>query len=131
MVAGDDNRAAYAFVGTDPAYAPVQVWHAYVATTYDGGHSWILVDLTPNDPVQVGNVCLLGLGCDGARNLLDFNGMDVDREGRVVFGYTDGCQNCVNCPTSQSGDHTPTIARQSCGRRLFAAFDPVEPAPPA
>ncbi|HZR79147.1 MAG TPA: PKD domain-containing protein [Chthoniobacterales bacterium] len=131
MVAGDDNRAAFAFVGVDPAYAPAQVWHLYIANTYDRGQSWILVDVTPNDPVQVGNICLLGLGCDGARNLLDFNGIDVDREGRVVFGYTDGCKNCANTRTSQSGDHKPTIARQSGGRRLFAAFDPIEPAVPA
>jgi len=132
VVAGDDNRAAYAFLGTDPNYAPKKVWHLYIATTYDGGKHWILIDQTPNDPVQIGNVCLLGIGCAGARNLLDFNGIDVDREGRVLVGYTDGCVNCSNTQnTTQSGDAHGTIARQSGGRRLFAAFDPIEPMPPA
>jgi hypothetical protein len=131
MVAGDDNRAAYAFLGTVPGFAPTQVWHAFIANTYDGGHSWILVDLTPDDPVQIGGVCLLGLGCDGSRNLLDFNDITVDAEGRVLFGYTDGCLNCTNQRTQQSVQAHGTIARQSGGRRLFSFFDPVEPAPPA
>jgi PKD repeat protein len=131
VVAGDDNRAAYGFLGTDPDFPNKQVWHLYVATTYDGGHSWLLVDATPDDPVQIGNVCLLGIGCSGARNLLDFNGIDVDKEGRVLIGYTDGCVNCSNTENiSQSSNAHGTIARQSGGRRLFAAFDPVEPAPP-
>ncbi|MDQ6908380.1 MAG: glycoside hydrolase, partial [Chloroflexota bacterium] len=52
LVAGDDNRAAYAFFGTPvggnytsqasfPASAP---WHLYIATTYDGGVTWTTVD---------------------------------------------------------------------------------------
>ena len=132
VVAGDDNRAAFAFLGTVPAFYPTtKVWHLYIATTYDGGNSWILIDATPNDPVQIGNICLLGTGCDGARNLLDFNGIDVDSEGRVLVGYADGCINCTNNQTAQSNASKGTIARQSGGRRLFAAFDPIEPAPPA
>ena len=132
MVAGDDNRAAFAFLGTVPAFYPTtQVWHLYIATTYDGGNSWILIDATPNDPVQIGDICLLGTGCGGARNLLDFNGMDVDAEGRVLFAYADGCVNCSNNQTAQSNGDKGVIARQSGGRRLFAFFDPVEPAAPA
>lgn len=132
VVAGDDNRAAYAFLGTDPSYQPKKVWHLYIATTYDGGKHWILIDATPDDPVQIGNVCLLGIGCSGGRNLLDFNGIDVDSEGRVLVGYTDGCVNCANTQNiTQSTDGHGTIARQSGGRRLFSAFDPIEPAPPA
>ncbi len=43
MVAGDDNRASFSFLGTAPAYYPAkQVWHLYIATTYDGGKNWIL-----------------------------------------------------------------------------------------
>ncbi len=132
VVAGDDNRAAYAFLGTDSNYAPKKVWHLYIATTYNGGKDWNLVDATPNDPVQIGNICLLGLGCSGARHLLDFNGIDVDREGRVLVGYTDGCTNCSNTQNiTQSANAHGTIARQSGGRRLFVAFDPIEPMPPA
>jgi hypothetical protein len=136
MVAGDDNRAAYSFLGTttagtigDPAFPGV--WHLYIAHTYDGGHTWILIDATPFDPVQKGSICLLGLGCSGGRNLLDFNDFTVDAQGRGLVGYADGCVNCNDIYTGQSGDAKGTIARQSGGRRLFAAFDPVEPAPPA
>jgi PKD repeat protein len=133
MVAGDDNRAAFAFLGTDPAFYPAkQVWHLYIAHTYDGGKSWILIDQTPNDPVQIGTICLLGTGCSGGRNLLDFLGIDVDAEGRVLVAYADGCVNCSNNEnTTQSTDSKGVIARQSGGRRLFQAFDPVEPAVPA
>jgi hypothetical protein len=134
MVAGDDNRAAYAFIGVDPAFAPKQVWHAYIANTYDGGQSWILVDVTPDDPVQIGEVCLLGIGCNGSRNLLDFNDLAIDAEGRALFGYTDGCLNCTNTKDiTQSTQAHGIIARQSGGRRLFSFFDPnpAEPAPPA
>jgi PKD repeat protein len=75
---------------------------------------------------------LLGIGCSGARHLLDFNGIDVDKQGRVLVGYTDGCVNCANTQnTNQSSDAHATIARQSGGRRLFHAFDPIEASPPA
>ncbi|MEY2545549.1 MAG: hypothetical protein QOG48_666 [Verrucomicrobiota bacterium] len=139
MVAGDDNRAAYGFIGTPTAgvgaYAGTSfqgIWHLYIAHTYDGGNNWILVDATPEDPVQRGVVCLLGLSCTSSnRNLLDFNDFAIDAEGRGLLGYTDGCLNCTNVFTSQSSQGRATIARQSGGRRLFAAFDPVEPAPPA
>jgi hypothetical protein len=54
VVAGDDNRAAFGFLGTttlgnsstDPNFPGV--WHLYIATTYDGGNSWVTVDATPN-----------------------------------------------------------------------------------
>jgi hypothetical protein len=133
VVAGDDNRAAYAFLGTYPGITNKQVWHLYVATTYDGGQSWILVDTTPTDPVQIGDVCLLGLSCTSEnRNLLDFNGIDVDKEGRVLIAYTDGCPNCANTQDiTQSSSAHAVVARQSGGRRLFLAFDPSEPGLPA
>ena len=96
------------------------------------GSNWILIDATPFDPVQKGEICLKGTGCNGTtRNLLDFNDATVDAQGRGLFGYADGCVNCNNAFTGQSGPAKGTIARQSGGRRLFAAFDPVEPAPPA
>src|SRR4029078_1937403 len=81
VVAGDDDRAAYAFLGTsepssgafgdDPNWPGV--WHLYVAETFAGGKTWTTVDATPNDPVQRGTICAGGtLGCsNGTRNLLD------------------------------------------------------------
>jgi PKD repeat protein len=143
VVAGDDNRAAFGFLGTtttgnsstDPSFKGV--WHLYIATTYDGGNSWATIDATPDDPVQVGPVCNGGTFCSTPRNLLDFNGFDVDSQGRGVLSFADGCVNCTNssAPSDSVADQA-TVARQSGGPRLFAGppgnrFDPVEPAPPA
>jgi PKD repeat protein len=138
VVAGDDNRAAFGFLGTttlgnsstDTNFPGV--WHLYIATTYDGGNSWATIDATPNDPVQVGPICNAGTTCSTKRNLLDFNGFDVDSEGRGVLSFADGCPNCTNSSTSaDSNDDHATVARQSGGPRLFKFFDPVEPRPPA
>src|SRR4029077_17385324 len=138
VVAGDDNRAAFGFLGTttagdsslDPNFPGV--WHLYIATTYDGGNSWTTVDATPFDPVQVGPVCNAGTTCSTKRNLLDFNGFDVDAEGRQLFGFADGCVNCTNSsPSADSNAALGTGARQSGGPRLFAHFDPPAVAAPA
>src|SRR5205085_1303432 len=90
---------------------------------------------TPNDPVQVGSICTGGTLCGSDRNLLDFNDITVDKEGRVLAAFADGCvaPGCTDAsPSAASRSAKATIIRQSGGRRLFAAFDPVEPAiPPA
>jgi hypothetical protein len=135
VVAGDNDRAAFAFLGTPTAgglQGPkfVGVWHLYIAHTFDGGLSWITVDATPNDPVQRGCIWLAG-GANICRNLLDFNDVTVDREGRVLVAYADGCAggNCVQAAASAIGNSYSALAaisRQSGGRRLFAAFDPPE-----
>ena len=138
VVAGDDNRAAFGFLGTTTsgdssldANFP-GVWHLYIASTFDGGNSWVTVDATPNDPVQVGPVCNAGTTCSTKRNLLDFNGFDVDAEGRQLFGFADGCVNCTNSSSSaDSNAALGTVARQSGGPRLFAFFDPPAVAAPA
>src|SRR5207302_1799033 len=113
VVAGDDNRAAYGFLGTTTAGVSAfsddgsfdGVWHLYIATTYNGGQSWILIDATPIDPVQTGQICTKGTGCNGnTRNLLDFNDFTVDAQGRGLFGYADGCVNCNNTFAGQSRD---------------------------
>jgi PKD repeat protein len=138
VVAGDDNRAAFGFLGTttvgnssSDANFP-GVWHLYIATTYDGGNSWATIDATPNDPVQVGPVCNAGTTCSTKRNLLDFNGFDVDSQGRGVLSFADGCVNCTNSSASaDSNADQATVARQSGGPRLFSHFDPTEPMPPA
>ncbi len=140
VTAGDDSRAAFGFVGT-PTGGDYQdlanfhgIWHFYIATTFDGGNTWKTVDATPNDPVQIGAICTNGLLCSGGdRNLLDFNDIQVDREGRAVAAYADGCvaPGCnASSPSSASRSAKASILRQSGGRRLFAAFDPLEPAVP-
>jgi hypothetical protein len=139
-VGGDPGRAACGFLGTDKAgdlgsgSFPGR-WYLYIATTYDGGKTWTTVNATPNDPVQgAGGICLNGIGCTGGnRNLLDFNEVTIDDRGRVLFGYDDGCvsQTCLS-----SGGATndfvayAKVARQTGGKSLYAAYDPVEPTLP-
>jgi hypothetical protein len=133
VVAGDNDRAAFAFLGT-PTVGGLQgprftgIWHVYIAHTYDGGASWITVDATPNDAVQRGCIWLAG-GANICRNLLDFMDVTVDQEGRVLVGYADGSaggEAVQAAPTATGNSYTAlaAIARQSGGRRLFATFDP-------
>jgi hypothetical protein len=129
MVAGDDNRAAFAFLGstTGGNYQDAAnfhgVWHVYVSTTVDGGRSWKTVDATPNDPVQKGSICTGGTTCGNDRNLLDFIDVTVDEQGRVLVGYADGCTGACATGGAQNFDALASIARQTGGPRLFASCD--------
>jgi len=137
VVAGDPGRAAFAFFGTptsgddqSPSFAGE--WHLYLASTFDGGQNWSTSDLTPNDPVQRGAICAGGPNCTPAlRNLLDFFDATIDKEGRVIIGYPDGCitPQCINGGPNDA-TAKETIARQSGGKRMFSAFDPAEPSVP-
>ena len=154
VIAGDSDRAAYFFLGSaTPGASGRQTdrtfpgtWFGYIATTYDGGATWVTVNATPNDPVQRGVVCTNGTTCpDGTRNLLDFNDLTVDKQGRVLAGYADGCvtAECIR-GVDRNGDgrldgndndatSKATIIRQTGGKRLFAAYDPpvnAKPEPP-
>jgi len=140
VVAGDDNRAAFAFLGSatggnggvaDPTQF-TGIWHLYIATTTDGGATWTTVDATPNDPVQRGPICSQGTTCMGSantRNLLDFMDETVDKYGRVLVGYADGCITTCDAggdagTNANSYSAYPTIARQTAGPRLFTQYDP-------
>lgn len=149
VVGGSAGRAAVAFLGS-PTEAPLAkdgkpenqlksfkgVWHLYVATTYDSGKTWTTVDATPKDPVQRGCIWWGDVDADRIpagdatctsspdRNLLDFLDITVDKQGRVLVGYADGCvASCITDPTSRMREDNLAIARQTCGRGLFAAFD--------
>jgi hypothetical protein len=153
VIAGDGDRAAYFFLGSTTPGANGRgtdltfpgTWFGYIATTYDGGASWVTVNATPNDPVQRGVVCTEGTGCPGGtRNLLDFNDLTVDKQGRPLAAFADGCvtADCIRGVDKNNdgridgndndGTDKATIIRQTGGKRLFAAFDPVNatPAPP-
>ena len=151
VVGGSDGRAAYAFLGTPTSGAFSNqgfsgVWHLYIATTFDGGVTWTTVDATPNDPVQRGSICVQGTticctpgsaNCTRTvndRNLLDFNDISIDKQGRVVAAFTDGCitNACINGGPNDYAA-AEAIARQSGGKRLIDIYDPnpAEPAPPA
>src|SRR3954451_4226910 len=139
VVAGDDDRATMAFLGT-PTGGNYQSqtdfkdaeWHLSFATTYDGGQTWVSTDATPDDPVQRGSICTGGTTCGNDRNLLDFIDVTLDKAGRVEAAFADGCINaCVTDQTHNSDDGPAdaqaayaTIARQSSGLGLLSAHDP-------
>jgi hypothetical protein len=136
VVAGDAGRAAVAFYGTTTAGSSDSgtfngLWHLYVAHTFDGGLHWTTSDVTPGAPMQRG--CIWnGGGANICRNLLDFFDVTIDKQGRVEVGYVNGCPggNCAQAAPTATGNAysaTATIARQSSGRRLVAAFDPPSP----
>lgn len=127
--AGDRMRGACAFLGTTTSGASASldfegVWHGFIATTYDGGQSYHLVNVTPNDPIQGYG----GVGPDGTnRNLLDFNDLEIDEFGRVYFAYADGCVGaCVRDPSANGFADKASLVRQTGGRTLFAAYDNVD-----
>ena len=129
VVAGDDGRAAFAYLGTptDGNYQDINrfrgVWHLYISYTYDGGRTWVTSDATPRDPVQRGSICTSGTTCGPDRNLLDFMDATIDDHGRVLVGYADGCINTCVTGGYNSRSAYATIARQSSGKPLFARYD--------
>lgn len=145
MIAGDGDRAAFAFLGTptkgyfqgadfglsaDKSTYVGGTWHLYIATTYDRGRTWTTVDATPKDPVQRG--CIWnGGGSNPCRNLLDFNDITLDKTGRVLVGIADGCTGLKSdCPISTDKSENKhedqgAIVRQTSGKGLFAAYDKV------
>jgi len=132
VIAGDDDRAAFAYLGTptggDSSATGVfqGIWHLYIDTTYDGGRTWVTSDATPTDPVQRGSICTNGTTCGNDRNLLDFIDVTMDKQGRPLVGFADGCIGvCVTDPGVNNRDAYSTIARQSTGKTLLAAFDPT------
>ena len=135
-VAGDDDRASVGFLGTDRAGSSEALdfpgyWYLFIATTYDGGNSWDVVNASPNEPVQGKGGIWLGGGSNTNRNLLDFNEVTMTDKGYVLFGYSDGCVGgCVGNPESNSFTAHMRVARQIGGKPLLSQFDP-NPAEPA
>ena len=147
-VGGSAGRAACGFIGTNLADSPGStyengnfqgVWYVFIATTYDEGRTWVTVNAAPNDPVQnhTGIWQQGGSGENGDRNLLDFNEITIDDQGRVLYGYSDGChtQTCIQGDNLGSGlapdiDGGPylergafmRVARQSGANRLSSSL---------
>ena len=144
VVAGDGGlttgRAAFAFYGTttdgnDLVESPGKFtnpdgslarWYLFISSTFDGGQTWTTQNVTPNDPIQRGAIT----NNDPGRNMLDFFDATIDKEGRVLVGWDDGCiGQCVNAEPN-SFTSQATITRQSGGKRMFAIYDPTEPLVP-
>jgi PKD repeat protein len=129
-VGGTAGRAAVGFLGTDIAgdYQAISFpgnWYAFIATTYDNGAHWVTVNATPNDPVQHATGIWQQGGSHQDRNLLDFNEITVDKNGRVLYGYSDGCvtDGCIAGTAPNDFTAFMRVARQSGGKSLFASFD--------
>jgi hypothetical protein len=147
VVAGDGDRATVAFLGTTTPGSTQAAgfgknaagdtfvgaaWHMYMSTTYDRGRTWTTTDATPNDPVQRGCIWNSG-GSNPCRNLLDFDAVTIDKTGRVMVGFADGCVG----PNTESGNdcvastavaanklvNHGAIIRQISGKTLFKAYD--------
>jgi hypothetical protein len=76
------------------------------------------------DPVQVGSICLNSGDCrdigGSNRNLLDFNDLHIDQEGRVYIAFADGCFG--DCATKENPQ--PEDSRSRRGVMCFLASGP-------
>lgn len=138
VIAGSPGRAAVAYLGSktgpegrldaqNTAFAGT--WQLYISTTLDSGRTWSTKQVTTDEkyPVQVGCIRKTSNTCNH-RNLYDFNGITVDRLGRVLVIAADGCtenRGCVDGLTydkqSRPDDtNVGFIVRQECGPSLFA-----------
>ncbi len=133
-VAGDNGRLAVAFLGTQVGTAGVSpytsgyhgVWDLYVSHSYDGGTTWTTTKVT-STPVQRGSISDGGTTSLSQRNLLDFIGASVTKDGRVVVAYADGCNGACDGPAGTEAqsmtDQYASAALQTSGKGLFAAYD--------
>jgi PKD repeat protein len=155
--AGDPGRIAIAYLGSEDAHllgtpdidgdpwdgnphtAPEGVrYHLYVTFSLDAlapEPAFVTVKAT-KDPVQVGSICISSGDCrdigGSNRNLLDFNDLHIDREGRVHVAFADGCTGaCADDHDPKPGDSRDdagTVAILWTGPSLYAAFGDL-PAP--
>ena len=77
-----------------------------------------------SDPVQIGSICLNSGDCrdigGSNRNLLDFNDLHIDRDGRVFIAFADGCTG-----TCASGNaSTPEDSRSRRGIMAYLSYGP-------
>ena len=76
------------------------------------------------DPVQVGSICLNSGDCrdigGSNRNLLDFNDLHIDSEGRVYVAFADGCTD--SCASSSNS--TPEDSRSRLGAVYYLGSGP-------
>ena len=137
--AGDPGRFAVTYLGSEnasllntsnidgqpwdgnPHYAPGNTsYHLYVTyslNALDENPTFTTIRLT-DDPVQVGSMCMNSGDCrdigGSNRNLLDFNDLHIDREGRVYIAFADGCTG--ECATEAlNGSATAEMSRTKTG----------------
>ena len=82
------------------------------------------------DPVQIGSICLNSGDCrdigGSNRNLLDFNDLHIDQEGRVYIAFADGCTgDCATGNNSQPEDSRSRLGvmcHLGSGPSLYESF---------
>ena len=144
--AGDPGRFAVTYLGSENTsllnesnldgnpwdgnghYAPNDVhYHLYVTfslNALDDEPVFHTRKLT-TDPVQVGAICLNSGDCrsdqgGSNRNLLDFNDLHIDNQGRVFIAIADGCTG--ECATMESP--TPADSRDKLGMMFMLDTGP-------
>ena len=143
--AGDPGRIAITYLGSENSemlnqsdidgnpwngnahYAPNNAtYHLYITYSLNAlddepvFHTYRVTD----DPVQVGSICLNSGDCrdigGSNRNLLDFNDLHIDREGRVYVAFADGCTG--ECATNENA--TAADSRDGRGSVYYLADGP-------
>ena len=154
--AGDPGRIAITYLGSEndemlnqsdidgnpwngnAHYAPNNAtYHLYITYSLNAlddepiFHTYRVTD----DPVQVGSICLNSGDCrdigGSNRNLLDFNDLHIDREGRVYVAFADGCTgDCAtneNATAADSRDGRGSVYYLASGPSLYAEFGEMIP----
>lgn len=144
--AGDPGRIAITYLGSENSsllnttdidgnnwngnghYAPNGVhYHLYVTyslNALDENPTFHTRRIT-DDPVQIGAICLNSGDCrsdqgGSNRNLLDFNDLHIDKQGRVYIAFADGCIDA--CASSENPQ--PADSRTGRGAVYFMANGP-------
>ena len=154
--AGDPGRIAITYLGSENTemmnqsdidgnpwngnahYAPNEAeYHLYITYSLNAlddepiFHTYRVTD----DPVQVGSICLNSGDCrdigGSNRNLLDFNDLHIDREGRVYVAFADGCTGeCAvkeNATAADSRDGRGAVYYLASGPSLLEEFGRMDP----
>lgn len=153
--AGSPGRLAVAYLGSDDAHmlgepdidgdpwdghphtAPAGVtYDLYVTFSLDAlapQPSFFTVKVT-DDPVQAGSICISSGDCrdigGSNRNLLDFNDLHIDKDGRVHIAFADGCiGECAKKTAPQPEDSRDRRAKAAIldqGPSLFVSVGDLD-----
>ena len=154
--AGDPGRIAVTYLGSENSemlnesnidgnpwdgnahFAPNNAtYHLYITYSLNAldpepvFHTYRVTD----DPVQVGSICLNSGDCrdigGSNRNLLDFNDLHIDRQGRVYVAFADGCTgDCAtnnNSSAQDSRDGRGSVYYLAMGPSLIVEYGELSP----